>query len=88
MRIYDEQNCELFYLSVYARMRLVSEGMIISHILTLEEIILRASRKDIALLWKLLENGTTMQQLNDVLTALENGSDSLFAVLVGKGMIE
>lgn len=88
MRIYDENSCELFYLSVYARMRLVPEGMVISHTLTLEEIVLRASRKNIAQLWKLLEKGAPQQQLSDALAALDNGSENLFAVLIGKGMIE
>lgn len=88
MRIYDEISCELFYLSVYARMRLVPGGMVIAHTLTLEEILLRASRKDTARLWKLLEEGAPQQQLSNVLAALDNGNEKLFAVLIGKGMIE
>ncbi|MCF0112999.1 MAG: hypothetical protein HUJ60_03385 [Bacilli bacterium] len=88
MRIYDEHNCELFFLSTYARLRLIPEGVIISHMLTSEEIVLRSSRKDIARLWKLLECGATAQKLNDALGAITNGGENLFAVLVGKGMIE
>ena len=88
MRIYNSDNCELFYISVYARMRLVPDGMVICHTLTLEEVFLHGERRQISCLWEMLEKGASRKALTDALSALGNGSHTLFAVLIAKGMIE
>ena len=88
MKFYDENTMDLYYCSVYTRIRRISTGLLLSHAVTSEEVILKLNKEETELLWKMLDNGVTREILKAFFEGTGNGGSSLMAILIEKGMIE
>lgn len=85
MQVYTLSNLDKFYISPYARMQLLPEGLGIFHNLSDEEIIIHTDKRTVGILWRMLEKGAERQEYEKLFAGIDN---RLFIRLLGRGMIE
>jgi len=79
---------ECYYLSPYARIRLLPEGMMIFHT-NLETVqVIRGEKKQIRAIWQVLEQGVKEDVLKQMLTEMADENRDVFQLLLLKGLIE
>lgn len=85
MRVYTLSDLDKFYISPYARMQILPEGIGIFYNPSDEMLVIHTDKRSVGILWRMLEKGAGRQEYEALFSRIDN---RLFIELLRRGMIE
>ena len=86
MKVYRLSDMDLFFKSPYSILKLTNRGIYIYHTLNDNSLEIVCSKKDAASLWKLLENGGSRENYEEILS--HNNNEIIFLQILRLGLME